>query len=91
MNQLDNLIREIINSIPGKHIFDTHMVIQKLIQKYTNDYLVNAQPFSTIESYHGHIGKSIVKYQNILVEDLGVAYSKNIKDDFSECECWRKI
>jgi hypothetical protein len=90
MGNLDNCIQTIITSIPAGRFFDTHMVIQALIQQYADDYIQAAASFSTLISFHGHIGKSIRKLEGTLVEDMGIAHSKNVKDGFTECECWKR-
>jgi hypothetical protein len=90
MNNLDSCIQAIVTAVPHGKFFDTHMVIQALIQQYADDYIQAAASFSTLISFHGHIGKAVGKLKGILVEDMGTAWSKNVKDGFSECECWKR-
>jgi hypothetical protein len=84
---MDDLIRRLLDLIPVNHVFDTHTIIEMMLQQYPDEYLKNAGPYSSVELYHGYISKAIKKAG---VKDCARAYSKNIKDNFSTCECWKK-
>jgi hypothetical protein len=90
MNNLDSSIQAIVTAVPHGKFFDTHMVIQALIQQYADDYIQAQASSLTLISLHSYIGKTVGKLRGILVTDIGPVSSKNVKDGFSECECWKR-
>lgn len=82
------------NEVKRGQYFDSHTVIEYLIQNHTNDYLQEAGGRNTAETYHGRIAQIIDRLvdenNNRVVSDEGIAVSKNIRDKFSECHLWRK-
>lgn len=83
-------IKLIIDAIPSGHIFDAHMVIAKLLQEYSNVYISNCNQ-KTIDNYHSNIAKIIDSFDGVLITRLdSKSWSKNLKDNFSPCTCWKK-
>jgi hypothetical protein len=85
------IIKPVIESIPKGMIFDTHMVIEYLLQNNSDEYLKNCGERSTL-SYHGHIGQIIDEIaKEGLAKKIGKSWSINIRKSFSECTCWEKL
>jgi hypothetical protein len=88
-------MKEVIESIIKNHIksgviFDTHTIIEYLLQNDTDAYLTNFTGNST-ETYHGNIGHIIAQIEDGgLVSRIGESWSLNIRKNFSECACWKK-
>jgi hypothetical protein len=84
-------IKAIIRKIPKGSIFDTHTIIEYMLQKYSNTYIKNPNGNST-ELHHAKISRiilSIAKEVNVKkFEDK--SWSLNIRDKFSKCACWQK-
>jgi hypothetical protein len=87
---MKNAIREIISEIPTGVIFDTHSIIIRLVQSYSDIYLSNFNS-GTTETYHGRIGQNIASFEGEIIERQGTSWSKNIRDNFSPCTCWVKL
>ena len=92
---LKNTIEAIIREIPKGLFFDSHAVIQLLIEKHTVEYLQAYQQQATVESFHSNLAKEIDAFtqpaNGQLIERMGDAYSKNIHDEYSRCACWKKL
>jgi len=87
---MKEVIESIIGRIPPGVIFDTHTIIEYLLQNDTDTYLANYTKNST-ELYHGHIGQIIADIaKEGLVDPCGKSWSLNIRKNFSECTCWKK-
>jgi hypothetical protein len=96
------IIKGFIEKIPKGSYFDTHTVIDYLIQEYHDIYLQeyavrvskNNTNFTTA-LYHGHIGQLIkqnfTNAPNALVTQVGDSWSKNINNNFSENTCWKRL
>lgn len=82
------------NEVKTGQYFDSHTVIEYLIQNHANLYLQGAGGKNTVETYHGRIAKIIDNLldnnNNKIANNIGIAISKNIKDKFSECHLWQK-
>ena len=92
---MKELIRTIIGEMPKGCIFDSHTVIQLIIERNTEVYLQAYQGQATVESFHGLLAKEIdafTKPENgELIQRLeGESWSKNIRNNYSTCACWRK-
>ncbi|KAA6335739.1 hypothetical protein EZS27_016053 [termite gut metagenome] len=97
------IIEGFIKKIPRGYYFDTHTVIDYLIQEYHGIYLKEYHEISkndnyTVNLYHGHIGQliqqnftDILVTNNILVKQVGDSWSKNVKNNFSQNTCWQKL
>jgi len=90
--EMQEAIKKIIDEIPGGFVFDSHFVINELIKRFTDEYLLFARTFSNLDkvtlTVHGQIGMAINQVTNI--EQVGKAWSENIHKTPSECTCWRK-
>ena len=86
---MKDIINEIINKIPSGAIFDTHTIIEYLLQNNSDEYLLESKNRTT-EQYHGYIGRTIDSFNERLIEQKGKSWSKNIHDNFTECTCWQK-
>lgn len=83
-------IKRIIGEIQSGLLFDAHAVIQFLLQEDSDVYNANSK-FATTEKYHSEISKIIDEFVNDgLIERVGESWSKNIRDNFSKCVCWRR-
>jgi hypothetical protein len=83
-------IKSIIGHIPAGMIFDTHTIIEYLLQNDTDAYLQNCKGRTT-ELYHASIGQTISEIaKEGLVENIGKSWSLTIHKTFSESTCWKK-
>jgi hypothetical protein len=87
---MENVIKGILLQIPTGVIFDTHTIIEYLLQNNSDDYLLSFTGGST-QTYNGKIGQIIDSFDSTLVERVGVSWSMNIRKNFSECTCWKKL
>ena len=87
---MKEIIESIIGRIPAGMIFDTHTIIEYLLQNDSDAYLQNCEGRTTT-SYHGYIGQVISGIADGgLVEQIGDSWSLNIHKTFSKCACWKK-
>jgi hypothetical protein len=87
---MKKIIKSIIGRIPSGMIFDTHTIIEYLLQNDSDAYLQNYNGTST-ELYHGSIGQIIAEIEKEeLVERIGESWSLNIHKTFNKCTCWKK-
>jgi hypothetical protein len=86
---MKDVIRDIIESIGKDLIFDAHTIIECLIQKDSDSYLKHYNG-STTENYHSIIGKEIASFEGQLITRIGKSWSKNIRDNFTDCTCWKR-
>jgi hypothetical protein len=90
---MHDAIAAILQNIPRGCIFDTHAVIEYLVQKNSDVYL-DSYRGGTTESYHGLIGQAIAEFEAgpaALAAREGESWSANIHRNFSKCACWRKL
>jgi hypothetical protein len=88
--KMKKIIASIIDRIPSGKIFDTHTIIEYLLQNDSDAYLHHYNGKST-ELYHADIGKCIYDIADDgLVTPKGSSWSINIHKTFSECACWQK-
>lgn len=80
--------------MPKGCIFDAHTVIQLLIEKNTEEYLQAYNQQATVESFHSCLSKEIDAFTQSangeLITRVGEAWSKNIRNNYSVCVCWKK-
>lgn len=89
---MKDVIRIIIKKIPRKTIFDSHTIIFKLRQDFSDEYLKNYNGKST-QLYHADLGQIIAEFENDPVDRIvrcGKSWSKNVLDKYSPCACWKK-
>ena len=88
---MKEIIKSIIGKIPSGMIFDTHTIIECLLQENSDAYLNNYNDTNT-ELYHSYISQVISDIEKEkLVERIGDSWSLNIRDNFSKCACWKKL
>ena len=85
------IIESVIENIPRGMIFDSHTIIDYLLQNDSDAYLQNCNG-KTTELYHAFIGQTISDIEKEgLVKNIGKSWSLNIHKTFSECACWEKL
>jgi hypothetical protein len=88
--KMKEIIKSIIGRIPTGMMFDTHAVIEYLLQNNSDAYLQNYNG-KTTELYHIYIGQVVADIaKEGLIENIGKSWSLNIHKNFSECACWKK-
>lgn len=87
---MNNTIQEIINKIPSGLIFDSHTIINMLIEKYSDVYLSSNTSGLTTELYHAAIGRIIAWFAPNLITRVGDSWSKNIHLGYGKCSVWKK-
>ena len=95
MRELNDIMEEILNTIPQGCFFDSHTIISKLIEEYSDDYLYFSNNFIAESNFtlavHGQIGQVINQFDGTLVEKQeDRSWSKNIHNNYSPCTCWKK-
>lgn len=92
---MHNAIRNILDTIPSGHSFDSHYVISQLIKHHSDTYLNFASSINSLNNktlpIHGQIGKEIKKHKNIVKQISDKAWSANIHGNGSSCACWQKL
>jgi len=87
---MKEVIESIIGNIPSGMIFDTHVIIEYLLQENSDVYLKNYNGAST-ELYHGYISQvvSVIEKEG-QVKRIGDSWSLTIHKTFGKCACWQK-
>ena len=89
---MKNTIQSIIqNEIPKGHVFDAHSIIEYLLQHESDVYLLSHENEWTTEFYHSKISKMINSFDGSLIERDGKSWSRNIRMNFTENVCWKKL
>jgi len=89
-------MKEIIKSIIKEQIssgiiFDTHAIIEYLLQNNSDAYLDKYNKTNT-ELYHSYISQIISDIEKEkLVERIGDSWSLTIHKTFRKCACWKKM
>lgn len=89
MESLDEDIRDIVGPIPHGLVFDSHTVIQLLIERYSDVYLSSFIGGNTTR-YHGHIAQRIARLEGNLIDRRGLSFSKTIHGTYDSCACWER-
>jgi hypothetical protein len=76
--------------------FDSHYVVECMIQEFTDDYLSVAQKIDSKNNLtlrvHQYIGNLIAKFEGKLVERQNdQSHSLNIHGNSSTCALWKRI
>jgi hypothetical protein len=88
---MKEIIKSVIGRIPSGMVFDTHTIIEYLLQNDSDAYLQNFNG-KTTELYHASIGQFVADIEKEgLVERMGDSWSLNIHKTFSKCSCWKKL
>ncbi len=93
---MDNIIREILERIPGNCIFNSHFVINQLRAQYPEDYTNFVGDSENMELAtrvaHSTIGKQIKQFDGSLIKKLEQqAWSENVNGTASRCAAWLKL
>jgi len=93
-----NCLEKILKDIKVGYYFDTHYVINRIIEKeeYTDEYIRFSAQYSESEkptfTTHQQIGHQIASFEGNLVErQKGQSWSVNIHGNSSECALWKRI
>jgi hypothetical protein len=88
-------IEKILLEIKPGYYFDSHYVIDALVENYSDDYLNFCSSYggnNITLTAHQQIGHQIAKFEDILVErQQGQSWSVNIHRGASECALWKRI
>ena len=96
----DSRIREVIQhaieEVPIGQTFDSHFVIQRIIEIDSDAYLRFSARFTESEqltlTMHQQIGQLIAGFEGQLVERLSYqSNSRNIRNNYSGCALWLRI
>lgn len=94
---MNEAIRNIIDEVPKRCIFDSHFIINELIKRFSDEYLSFAGNLPTgspnlTSTVHGQIALEIKNFtKEGLIEKIGESWSENIHKTPSKCTCWKKL
>ena len=93
MEDFKGNIRDFISNVPKGCIFDAHAVIRYLVQKHSDDYLGFHSGDEPTNSFHSRVSRVINSFvgENVIERCKEKCYSLNIRDNFSENSCWKKL
>lgn len=88
-------IEKILNEIEKGVMFDSHFVIERMRQDYSDEYINfvaqsagNGEP--TLNA-HQRIGQAIKQFENLVQKQETPSLSFNIHGNISKCALWLKI
>ena len=90
------LVEQILRSIPVGRVFDSHFIIQRVIESGSDTYIRFASQYSggqepTLTS-HQQIGHVINSFSGTLVQRMPAdSWSQSIHGSPSPCALWRRI
>ncbi|HZJ88644.1 MAG TPA: hypothetical protein VFC80_05790 [Sphaerochaeta sp.] len=88
---MQEILRDIISTVPQGYFFDSHFVIEKLAEEYPKVY-ESEVPKDNLASYHSVLARRIKQLPGSLVEQKEEkSWSKNINGNYSECVLWRRV
>ena len=93
---MQNAILEILEKIPKGMAFDSHYIINQLINFYSDKYLNFASRWAESNektlSVHVQIGKAIASFEPDTISRLDyMSWSENSHGNSSECTAWVKL
>jgi hypothetical protein len=89
-------IKEILNKIESGHVFDSHYVVNELIEKHTDEYLRFAAQYAeggepTLKT-HQEIGRIIKGFVDVLVKRFDYeSWSLTVHHTPGSCALWLKL
>lgn len=86
---MEKIIDEILKTVPNNAVFDSHTIIEIIINNYSDFYL-QCYNHSSTELYHSYIAQLIAKYELSMLERIGQSWSRNLHGKYSICTCWKK-
>ncbi len=93
MDELEQNITDFISKVPKGCIFDAHSVISYLLKTHSDDYLDFHNDAEPTNSFHSRVSRAINPFadKNVIERIDAKSYSLNIRGNFSENSCWRKL
>lgn len=93
MTDFENDIGVFISQVPKGYIFDAHAVINYLLKKHSDDYLRFHIDDEPTNSFHSRVSRVINSFvdDNVIERLDAKSYSLNIRGNFSENSCWKKL
>jgi hypothetical protein len=94
---INTAIEELVNTIPKNHYFDSHLIIQMLIERNSDEYITSVAKYITSGDIttiaHSQLGKEIQKLcKDHIIEQIDdKAFSFNIRHKLSECTLYKKL
>ena len=90
------LIKQVLEDVPQGMAFDTHLVIQKVVETDSDAYIRFTSQYADSEvptlTSHQQFGLLLEDLCGSVVERLPhQSYSFNIHHNVSECALWRKL
>ena len=88
---MKTVIQGILSEIKTGLIFDAHTIIAKLIKEHSDVYLSSYGNNKSTALYNSQISQIIDSFDGSLITRMpGESWSKNIRDNFSNCAYWKK-
>jgi hypothetical protein len=89
-------VESIIKKIPKRAMFDTHAVIECLIQEHSDEYLDFYKKGEGTNKHHQNIALILSDFVEAgLIERIGddntKIWSMNIRKNLTPCVCWKKL
>ena len=93
MDNLEQNIADFISKVPKGCIFDAHSVISYLLKNHSDDYLEFHNDAEPTNSFHSRVSRAINPFvdKNVIERIDAKSYSLNIRGNFSENSCWKKL
>ena len=93
MDNLEQNIADFISTVPKGCIFDAHSVISYLLKNHSDDYFDFHNDAEATNSFHTRVSRAINPFvdKNIIERIDAKSYSLNIRGNFSENSCWKKL
>lgn len=93
MEKLENDIGDFIFKVPRDCIFDAHAVISYLLHKHSDNYIGFHLEGEPTNSFHSRVSRTINSFvDNNAIERIDAkSYSLNLRGNFSENSCWKKM
>lgn len=94
---INKAIMEIINAIPKNHYFDSHLIIQLLIEKHSDEYISYVSQYITSGEIttiaHSQLGREIQKLcqTGLIVQIDEKSLSYNIHHNLDKCTLYQKL
>jgi hypothetical protein len=94
---INEAIIEIVNTIQKKHYFDSHLIIQLLIEKHSDEYISYVSQYITSGEIttiaHSQLGREIQKLcqAGLIVQIDEKSLSYNIHHNLAECTLYQKL
>jgi hypothetical protein len=94
---INSAIVELVDTIPSNHYFDSHFIIQLLIERNSDEYIRYVAQYTnsgeTTKIAHSQIGKEIQKFcdQAIIEQMADKTWSLNIHHNPSDCTLYKKL